>query len=108
MSDKLFNLAIDGVSYNIMAAGTLLVMSEKAKPHAYTAIGVVTVVCLIVAAIGIYRESRRSVLTGQDQSSDTLDDGHGNRWDKCGPGCTLHVVRPGKVQCEGECKEVKP
>lgn len=39
---------------------------------------------------------------------DTLDDGHGNQWRKCGPNCTLDVVRPGEVQCEGECKEVKP
>lgn len=32
----------------------------------------------------------------------TIDDGFGNRWDKCErPDCDLQVVRPGKVQCNG-------
>lgn len=36
-----------------------------------------------------------------DQSeSRIVEDGFGSQWLKCGPGCTLHVVRPGKVQCE--------
>jgi hypothetical protein len=33
----------------------------------------------------------------------TLDDGFGNMWLKCDRGdCGLHIVRPGKVQCEHE------
>jgi len=35
----------------------------------------------------------------------TIDDGHGSRWPKCGPGCSLHIVRPGKVQCDQDCAE---
>lgn len=31
----------------------------------------------------------------------TIEDGHGNGWKLCGPGCDLEVVRPGKVQCSG-------
>lgn len=30
-----------------------------------------------------------------------IDDGVGNGWRRCAPGCDLHVVRPGKVQCSG-------
>ncbi len=29
----------------------------------------------------------------------TVEDGMGGVWSKCGPDCTLEVVRPGKVQC---------
>lgn len=29
-----------------------------------------------------------------------LDDGHGNTWEKCGPICRMHIVRPGKTQCD--------
>lgn len=30
-----------------------------------------------------------------------LEDGFGNVWYRCDrPGCTLEIVRPGKVQCE--------
>ena len=28
-----------------------------------------------------------------------VEDGHGSTWVKCGPGCDLHVVRPGEAQC---------
>jgi len=28
-----------------------------------------------------------------------VDDGHGNVWFPCRPGCDLQVVRPGKAQC---------
>jgi len=34
-----------------------------------------------------------------DRTPAQIDDGHGNRWQRCGSGCDLHVVRPGKVQC---------
>ena len=31
----------------------------------------------------------------------TIDDGFGNAWKKCNaPRCGLHIVRPGKVQCD--------
>ena len=30
-----------------------------------------------------------------------IDDGHGNGWKLCGPGCDLAVVEPGKAQCSG-------
>lgn len=37
-----------------------------------------------------------------------IDDGFGNGWTRCGPGCDLEVVRPGKVQCSGaRCGEAK-
>jgi hypothetical protein len=33
---------------------------------------------------------------------DIVDDGYGNRWQKCllGSKCSLQIVRPGKVQCD--------
>jgi hypothetical protein len=31
---------------------------------------------------------------------DYIEDGFGSRWPLCGPYCDLHVVRPGKVQCD--------
>jgi hypothetical protein len=31
-------------------------------------------------------------------------DGHGNTWSRCKPSCGLHVVRPGKVQCDAQCE----
>lgn len=31
--------------------------------------------------------------------TDRISDGFGTEWERCGPGCDLHVVRPGKVQC---------
>jgi len=31
--------------------------------------------------------------------SEMIEDGFGNAWQKCGPGCHLEFVRPGKVQC---------
>lgn len=34
-----------------------------------------------------------------------VDDGFGNQWRKCSrPDCSLAVVRPGKVDCNGECE----
>lgn len=32
----------------------------------------------------------------------TVEDGFGGSWLRCKPGCDLHVVRPGKVQCSCE------
>jgi hypothetical protein len=29
----------------------------------------------------------------------TVEDGFGSAWERCGPGCDLHIVRPGKAQC---------
>lgn len=40
--------------------------------------------------------------TDESDESDFLDDGFGNRWEKCGPDCCLEIVRPGKVQCEAD------
>lgn len=34
--------------------------------------------------------------------ADTIDDAHGNTWEQCGADCSQHVVRPGKVQCDGD------
>lgn len=39
-------------------------------------------------------------VTSQSQP-EGVDDGHESA-DKCGPDCTLHVVRPGKFQCNGD------
>jgi hypothetical protein len=33
--------------------------------------------------------------------TDDVNDGFGSSWVKCGKGCDLQVVRPGKVQCNG-------
>jgi hypothetical protein len=30
----------------------------------------------------------------------SIEDGHGNSWQKCSRNCWLEVVSPGKVQCE--------
>lgn len=35
-----------------------------------------------------------------EQAPETIEDGFGSTWSKCGPSCDLVVVRPGKVQCE--------
>ncbi len=37
---------------------------------------------------------------------ETIADGFGNEWPRCGPTCGLEVVRPGKVQCG--CDDVRP
>ena len=37
-------------------------------------------------------------------NDEVVEDGFGSTWAKCGPGCDLHVVRPGKAQCD--CEEV--
>ena len=29
-----------------------------------------------------------------------VDDGFGNVWECCTPGCNMEIVRPGKIQCE--------
>lgn len=44
---------------------------------------------------------------------DTIDDGFGNAWVRCGSDCDMHVVRPGKAQCNAggvNCptKEARP
>ncbi len=36
---------------------------------------------------------------GERQNHGTVEDSHGAIWEKCSPICDLHVVRPGKVQC---------
>lgn len=33
------------------------------------------------------------------QKPDTIEDGHGNSWQKCGKRCWLEVIGVGKVQC---------
>lgn len=35
-----------------------------------------------------------------------VSDGHGNAWPLCSADCDLHVVRPGRVQCGCERKEM--
>jgi hypothetical protein len=40
-----------------------------------------------------------SVTFVDDGYGNIVDDGYGNMWEKCGPGCHLAIVRPGKVQC---------
>jgi hypothetical protein len=43
-------------------------------------------------------------MTARDAES--VADGFGNEWTVCDhPKCDLHVVRPGKVQCAGYCKD---
>lgn len=34
-----------------------------------------------------------------------VEDGLGGLWPKCSENCSLHVVRPGKVQCNRDCAE---
>lgn len=34
-----------------------------------------------------------------------VKDGFGSEWLRCGPGCDLHVVRPGKAQCNCESRQ---
>lgn len=46
-------------------------------------------------------------LTGFDAKAvraadDQVSDGFGSTWVKCSPTCDLHVVRPGKAQCNCE------
>jgi hypothetical protein len=41
-------------------------------------------------------------MTETPNEKEFLDDGFGNRWQKCGPDCCLEIVRPGKVQCSTE------
>lgn len=36
-----------------------------------------------------------------DAANLILDDGFGGRWQKCGRDCSMEIVRPGKVQCQG-------
>lgn len=36
------------------------------------------------------------------EDNSMVGDGFGSQWAKCGPGCDLEVVRPGKVQCSCE------
>jgi hypothetical protein len=39
------------------------------------------------------------------EKKNIVDDGFGNAWAKCGHSeCDLHVVRPGKVQCNRYCE----
>lgn len=39
--------------------------------------------------------------------AEVINDGFGNAWVKClRADCSLHIVRPGKVQCEGEYDEI--
>lgn len=39
--------------------------------------------------------------------AEVIDDGFGNAWAKClRTDCSLQIVRPGKVQCEGEHDEI--
>ena len=41
--------------------------------------------------------------------SDTIEDGFGSVWTKCGhPLCDLHVCRPGKSQCSDWCDYLEP
>lgn len=37
--------------------------------------------------------------TKPEYDPEIVEDGFGGSWVKCGPGCDMHVVRPGKVQC---------
>ncbi len=57
-------------------------------------------------------DGRQQVSTLHDAGSNPaeraiLDDGFGNRWQKCGPDCRMQIVRPGKVQCDCEQPETK-
>ena len=36
------------------------------------------------------------------EAVEILDDGFGNKWEKCSATCALEIVRPGKVQCTAE------
>ena len=49
---------------------------------------------------------KRVVLAmAEPEPTDVITDGHGGRWSRTCPECgrdTMHIVRPGKVQC-GEC-----
>lgn len=38
---------------------------------------------------------------GRRRGDEEVSDGFGSTWLRCGPQCTLEVVRPGKVQCNG-------
>ena len=45
--------------------------------------------------------SRRGI---QQAQKEQISDDHGSTWEKCGlPECDLHVVRPGKAQCNEHC-----
>jgi hypothetical protein len=49
-----------------------------------------------------YRENYDSIFRKEERSR-LLDDGFGNVWMKCErEDCDLHIVRPGKVQCQCE------
>lgn len=44
-------------------------------------------------------------MTADTQAGDgdqVVDDGFGNVVVRCGDGCTLHVVRPGRFQCNSD------
>ena len=39
------------------------------------------------------------------RDDEVVEDGFGSTWVKCAAGCTLHVVRPGKAQCDCEARQ---
>jgi hypothetical protein len=56
----------------------------------------------------IDREIGRQEWLDKQDDPDTIDDGHGNAWDRWCPDCgaEMEIVRPGKVQCSEGCKRL--
>lgn len=61
------------------------------------------------------QEAKRAAIDAEtfrrERVGEVVEDGMGSTWHRCGPGCDLDVVRPGKVQCNESayhCSELPP